>query len=75
MRSKEITAEPLTNWLDGDLVEKASKEMGLKPMKLYSQDKGNPTMLTGDPKIMVQRDNLIVKTGEVTVGVPPVLFL
>ena len=49
--------------------------MGLKPMKLYSQDKGNPTMLTGDLKIMVQRDNLTVKTGEVTVGVPPVLFL
>ncbi|KAL0361314.1 UNVERIFIED_CONTAM: Retrovirus-related Pol polyprotein from transposon TNT 1-94 [Sesamum radiatum] len=56
IKSKENLADPLTKGLSRDQIYCLSRGMGLKPDKLnlYS---GNPTLLTGDPKILVQWDN------------------
>ena len=51
VKSKDNIVDPLTKGLNRELVEKSSRGMGLKPIKMKSQYDGNPTYLTGDPNI------------------------
>ena len=43
VKSKDNIADPLTKGLNRELVEKSSRGMGLKPIKMKSQYDGNPT--------------------------------
>ena len=43
VKSKDNIADSLTKWLNRELVEKSSRGMGLKPIKMKSQYDGNPT--------------------------------
>ena len=43
VKSKDNIADPLTKGLNRELVEKLSRGMGLKPIKMKSQYDGNPT--------------------------------
>ena len=43
VKSKDNIADPLTKGLNRELVEKSSRGMGLKPIKMRSQYNGNPT--------------------------------
>ena len=43
VKSKDNIADPLTKRLNRELVEKSSRGMGLKPIKMKSQYDGNPT--------------------------------
>lgn len=56
IKSADNLADPFTKGLPRDQVLKSSKGMGLLPMTKKMLD-GNPTNETGDPKMLVQRDN------------------
>ena len=43
VKSKDNIADPLTKGLNRELVEKSSRRMRLKPIKMKSQYDGNPT--------------------------------
>ncbi|XP_073292427.1 uncharacterized protein [Primulina huaijiensis] len=62
IKSKDNLADPLTKALNRDQMYCLSRGMGLKPTK-ESFHSGNPTLLIGDPKILVQWENYIMRRG------------